>query len=51
MSVWGRRTYPYVGPTDLKDAVRPGSAGRRIGSSADFDDWVAERSAAPLSRE
>lgn len=37
-----------MGPVDLKAAVRPGSGGCRIGSAADFDSWVAERSAAEL---
>ncbi|MFG1965810.1 hypothetical protein [Nonomuraea sp. NPDC049028] len=40
--------YRYVGPADLKAAIRPGSGGCRIGSAADFDSWVAERSAAEL---
>ncbi|WP_406729680.1 hypothetical protein WJ438_13775 [Streptomyces sp. GD-15H] len=42
------RSYRYVGPVDLKAAVRPGSGGCRIGSAADFDSWVAERPAAEL---
>ncbi|MER5918558.1 hypothetical protein ABT124_52245, partial [Streptomyces sp. NPDC001982] len=37
-----------VGPVDLKAEVRPGSGGCRIGSAADFDSWVTERSAAEL---
>ncbi|WP_432042722.1 hypothetical protein [Streptomyces cadmiisoli] len=45
--MWGR-SYRYVGPVDLKAAVRPGSGGCRIGSPSDFDRWVAERSAAEL---
>ena len=40
------RTYRYVGPVELKAAVRPGSGGCRIGSAAAFDRWIAERSAA-----
>ncbi|MDJ1641174.1 hypothetical protein [Streptomyces pakalii] len=36
MNVGGRSCYRYVGPADLKAAVRPGSGGRRIGSAADF---------------
>lgn len=48
MSVRGR-SYRYVGPVDLKVAVRPGSSGRRICSAADFEVWVAERSAAELA--
>ncbi|GGP05414.1 hypothetical protein LDL08_06365 [Nonomuraea glycinis] len=40
--------YRYVGPAELKAAVRPGSGGCRIGSATDFDSWVAERSAAEL---
>ncbi|MGW6057381.1 hypothetical protein [Streptomyces sp. NPDC055189] len=43
------RTYRYVGPADLKAAIRPGSGGRRIGSTADFGGWVAEQSAAELA--
>ncbi|MBL1101014.1 hypothetical protein [Streptomyces coffeae] len=42
------RSYRYVGPADLKAAVRPGSGGCRIGSATDFDNWIAERSAAEL---
>ncbi|MFJ2897379.1 hypothetical protein ACIO87_21140 [Streptomyces sp. NPDC087218] len=40
MSAPGRRSYPYVGPAELRAAVRPGSGGRRIGSAADFDSWA-----------
>ncbi|MFF0560821.1 hypothetical protein [Streptomyces sp. NPDC004266] len=38
--------YRYVGPVELKAAVRPGGGGRRIGSAADFSGWIAEQSAA-----
>ncbi|MEU1466177.1 hypothetical protein ABZ467_37285 [Streptomyces sp. NPDC005727] len=48
MSVRGR-SYRYVGPVELKAAVRPGSGGCRIGSAADFGSWVAERSAVELA--
>ncbi|MET8183272.1 hypothetical protein [Streptomyces sp. NPDC005336] len=48
MSVRGR-SYRYVGPVELKTAVRPGSGGCRISSAADFDGWIAERSAAELA--
>ncbi|WP_330302009.1 MULTISPECIES: hypothetical protein [unclassified Streptomyces] len=48
MSVRGR-SYRYVGPVELKAAVRPGSGGCRISSVADFGSWVAERSAAELA--
>ncbi|MGW3360816.1 hypothetical protein ACWDFL_36415 [Streptomyces bungoensis] len=48
MSARGR-CYRYVGPVDLKAAVRPGSGGCRIGSAADFGSWVAERSAVELA--
>ncbi|MEV6991318.1 hypothetical protein AB0N87_19155 [Streptomyces sp. NPDC093228] len=44
-----RRNYRYVGPVDLSAGLRPGGTGRRIGSAADFDGWVAERSAADLA--
>ncbi|MFJ9822598.1 hypothetical protein ACIRU3_46900 [Streptomyces sp. NPDC101151] len=37
-----------MGPIGLKAVVGPGSGGCRIGSAADFDRWVAERSAAEL---
>ncbi|MGW4028764.1 hypothetical protein ACWEFL_05470 [Streptomyces sp. NPDC004838] len=47
MGVRGR-SYRYVGPVELKTAVRLGSGGRRISSAADFEDWVAERSTAEL---
>ncbi|MEU8544486.1 hypothetical protein AB0C52_31595 [Streptomyces sp. NPDC048717] len=40
------RSYRYVGPVELKDAVRPGDGGRRIGSAADFARWITERPAA-----
>lgn len=43
------RSYGYVGPVELKAAVRPGSGGYRIGSAADFYGWIAERSAAELA--
>ncbi|MER5895421.1 hypothetical protein [Streptomyces sp. NPDC001876] len=48
MSAWGGG-YRYVGPAELKAAVRPGGGGCRIGSAADFDAWIAERSAAELT--
>lgn len=48
MSARGR-CYRYVGPVELKAAVRPGSGGCRIGSAADFGSWVAERSAVELA--
>lgn len=48
MNVRGR-SYRYVGPADLKAAVRPGSGGgRQIGSAADFACWAAEQVAAEL---
>ncbi|MGW8357960.1 hypothetical protein [Streptomyces wedmorensis] len=43
------RSYRYVGPVELKAAVRPGDGGRRIGSAADFGDWIAGRSVAELA--
>ncbi|GGM14929.1 hypothetical protein GCM10010129_68930 [Streptomyces fumigatiscleroticus] len=43
------RSYRYVGPAELKAAVRPGGGGCRIGSAADFGGWTAERSAAELA--
>lgn len=43
------RSYGYVGPAGLRAAVRPGGAGRRIHSAADFDTWAAERPAAELT--
>ncbi|WP_405662017.1 hypothetical protein OG379_12225 [Streptomyces sp. NBC_01166] len=45
MSEWGRG-YRYVGPVELKAALRPGGGGCRIGSAADFGGWIAEQSAA-----
>ena len=48
MSARGR-SYRYVGPVELKAAVRPGSGGCPISSAADFDGWTAERSAAELT--
>ncbi|MCD2469091.1 hypothetical protein MBT42_36790 [Streptomyces sp. MBT42] len=49
MSVRERRQYQYVGPVELKAAVRPGDGGRRIRSAACFDEWIAERSAVELA--
>ncbi|MEV7451248.1 hypothetical protein [Streptomyces nigra] len=43
------RSYRYVGPVELKAAVRPGDGGRRIGSTADFDGWIVEQSAVELA--
>lgn len=43
------RIYRYVGPDELAAAARPGSGGFRVGSAADFDRWVAERTAAELA--
>ncbi|MFI8952500.1 hypothetical protein ACIGO6_39250 [Streptomyces sp. NPDC053750] len=43
------RSYRYVGPVELKAAVRPGDGGRRIGSAADFGGWFVEQSAAELA--
>ncbi|MET8580703.1 hypothetical protein ABZX39_07395 [Streptomyces collinus] len=42
------RSYRYVGPGDLRVAVRPSSSGCRIRSAGEFASWVAERSAAEL---
>ncbi|MER6464386.1 hypothetical protein ABT278_28520 [Streptomyces sp. NPDC001228] len=43
-----RRSYRYVGPAELKAAVRPDDGGRRIGSATAFDGWIAEQPAAEL---
>ncbi len=43
------RSYRYVGPAELKAAVRPDDGGRRIGSAADFDGWIVEQSTAELA--
>ncbi|NED34377.1 hypothetical protein [Streptomyces sp. SID8499] len=43
------RSYRYVGPVELKTAVRPGDGGRRIGSATDFGGWIVEQSAAELA--
>ncbi|MEU4085255.1 hypothetical protein [Streptomyces aureus] len=48
MGVRGR-SYRYVGPAELKAAVLPGGGGCRIRSAADFDGWIAGRSAAELA--
>ncbi|MFJ1897338.1 MULTISPECIES: hypothetical protein [unclassified Streptomyces] len=48
MSARGR-SYRYVGPVELKAAVRSGNGGCPIRSAADFDGWIAERSAAELA--
>ncbi|MBF8185989.1 hypothetical protein ITP53_09570 [Nonomuraea sp. K274] len=44
-----RRSYGYVGPADVKAAVRSGNEGHPIRLRADFDRWVAERSGAELA--
>ncbi|MEW1566454.1 hypothetical protein AB0454_26120 [Streptomyces sp. NPDC093509] len=43
------RSYRYVGPIELKGAVRPGAGGRCIGSAGDFRSWIVEQSAAELA--
>ncbi|MFG3254119.1 hypothetical protein [Streptomyces sp. NPDC048172] len=43
------RSYRYVGPPELRAAVRPDEGGRRIGSAADFEAWAGERTAAELT--
>ncbi|MFC7328486.1 hypothetical protein [Marinactinospora rubrisoli] len=41
----GHRRYRYVGPEELRAAVRPGAAGRAIRTAGDLDGWAAERTA------
>ncbi|MFF1873157.1 hypothetical protein [Kitasatospora herbaricolor] len=48
MSAHGR-WYRYVGPADVRAAVRPGFAGALIGGGADFAGWVAARTAEELA--
>ncbi|MFC8429665.1 hypothetical protein [Streptomyces sp. NPDC057253] len=43
------RSYRYVGPAELKATVGPGDGGYRIGSTAEFAGWIADRSAAELA--
>ncbi len=43
------RSYRYVGPAEPRAAIRPDGVGCRIGSAADFDGWIAQRSAAELT--
>ncbi|MFF3601453.1 hypothetical protein [Kitasatospora indigofera] len=43
------RWYRYVGPADLRAAVRPGQAGARIGDAAEFARWAAARTADELA--
>jgi hypothetical protein len=43
------RCYRYVGPAELKAAVRRGDGGRRISSSAEFHGWIGEQPAAELA--
>ncbi|WP_328673596.1 hypothetical protein [Streptomyces sp. NBC_00328] len=38
-----RPGYRYVGPTELRDLVRPGKEGARIRSAADFTRWLSAR--------
>ncbi|MFB6664362.1 hypothetical protein [Streptomyces sp. CS147] len=47
MNVRGR-SYRYVGPADLKAAIRPGRGSRRIVSPADFAHWAAGQAAVEL---
>ncbi|WP_141580923.1 hypothetical protein [Actinomadura sp. WMMA1423] len=37
------RRYSYVGPPEFLATVRPGNAGRRIASPAEFTSWLATR--------
>ncbi|PZG12600.1 hypothetical protein C1J01_32330 [Nonomuraea aridisoli] len=39
-------SYRYVGPAEVKAAIRPGGEGRPIRTRADFESWVRERPAA-----
>lgn len=48
MSARGR-SYRYVGPTDVKAAIRPGGEGCPITSAADFDAWAEGRPAVELA--
>lgn len=43
------RGYRYVGPVELRVAVRVGSGACAIGSAGDFDVWVAQQAAAELA--
>ncbi|WP_171171472.1 hypothetical protein [Streptomyces sp. I05A-00742] len=43
-----KRSYRYVGPDELRAAIRPGGVGSPIGRAADLDSWIAEQSAVEL---
>lgn len=43
------RSYRYVGPVELKAAVRPGDGGCRIASAADFGGWIVAQSVVELA--
>ena len=43
------RSYAYVGPDEIRDAVRPGSGGRVVRTPGGFEDWVAEQTAEELA--
>ncbi|MDX3071572.1 hypothetical protein ACIP98_06795 [Streptomyces sp. NPDC088354] len=45
----GVRRYRYVGPADLRAAVRPGGTGRPIRDAADLAAWAEEQTAADLA--
>ncbi|MEU5534450.1 hypothetical protein [Streptomyces sp. NPDC020362] len=44
-----RRSYGYVGPEDVRDAVGPDDGGAGIRTSADFANWVAAQAAGELA--
>ncbi|WP_261717430.1 hypothetical protein [Streptomyces sp. FZ201] len=43
------RGFRYVGPAELRAAVRAGDGGRRIGSAGDFEAWAGEQPVAELA--
>ncbi|MEU4493088.1 hypothetical protein AB0F96_06415 [Streptomyces sp. NPDC023998] len=45
----GARSYAYVGPDEIRDAVRPGSGGRIVRTPGGFEDWVTEQTAEELA--
>ncbi|MCX4823875.1 hypothetical protein OG883_29175 [Streptomyces sp. NBC_01142] len=49
MSSAGYRRYGYVGPAEIRAAVRPGSEGRVIRTLDDFEAWASDQAVDELA--